>query len=453
MELIDAFDSDFATRNKLLDIDKNEIINQPEYLTSFDKARERINQIEEIMDDYSLKMIAKSDAEVKTIKNILYSISAFTVCISGLLALYLIINVKKRTDSAVKFMKKTSDFDLTYDKSFEKFLQDNDEFGEIIKAEARVRKEFRSIIEKVVQETVTLKNAISKTEESMSYLGAGIDDISSTTEELSAGMEETAASTEEITAASTEVEKSLKDISEKAMSGSDSAKEINDRASELKGNFSHAYDNAINILDSVKGKLYESLNESKAVQEINELTNSILDITAQTNMLALNAAIEAARAGEAGKGFAVVADEIRKLAETSEDTATKIQEITKKVTGSVENLSHNSNELLKFVEIDVTKDYKLMLSATDQYKLDAKLLHDIVSNFSITSDEILLSIKNMVTTMNSIAEATSEGAAGTLNIAEKAATVVSKSNEVMDSIKSTEEGSDSLNDMVNKFKI
>ena len=62
-----------------------------------------------------------------------------------------------------------------------------------------------------------------------------------------------------------------------------------------------------------KTELEQAIVEAKVVEQINVLSESIMDITSQTNLLALNAAIEAARAGEAGKGFSVVAEEMRKL--------------------------------------------------------------------------------------------------------------------------------------------
>ena len=81
-----------------------------------------------------------------------------------------------------------------------------------------------------------------------------------------------------------------------------------------------------------------SIEESRQIGNIDNLTNDILDIASQTNLLALNASIEAARAGEVGKGFAVVAEEIRQLAENSKNTASDIQNISVGVVRAVNQL-------------------------------------------------------------------------------------------------------------------
>lgn len=85
---------------------------------------------------------------------------------------------------------------------------------------------------------------------------------------------------------------------------------------------------AANINES-ELRLNQHIEEIGATSaEIINILDSIKSIADETKMLGLNAAIEAARAGDAGKGFGVVAEEIRKLSESSKQTAEQIRQLT-----------------------------------------------------------------------------------------------------------------------------
>lgn len=70
---------------------------------------------------------------------------------------------------------------------------------------------------------------------------------------------------------------------------------------------------------------------NESAQKIKAATEIITSIADETSLLSLNASIEAARAGENGRGFAVVADQIQKLANQSNESSQKIEEIVSRL--------------------------------------------------------------------------------------------------------------------------
>ena len=332
-------------------------------------------------------------------------------------------------------------------------INSKDEIGALALSTNSFLHNLREIISGIITESNSAEDAVDKLNLNIVNLNGGVEDVSATTEELSATMEETAASTEEMNATSLEIERAAQSIAEKAEDGARASQEIHRRANKLTEEFTKSIEEATSIFENVRANLESALEKAQAVNQIDILSDAILQITSQTNLLALNAAIEAARAGEAGKGFAVVADEIRKLAEDSKNTVTQIQEVTAIVTDSVKNLSSNAAQLLDFVNTKVTNDYNAMLDGAKGYQNDAVYLDELIGDFSATSEELLSSIINVIQVIEEVTNATSEGANGTANIANKTSEIVIEANGVVKQADNVKQNLENVIERVSKFEV
>ena len=355
-------------------------------------------------------------------------------------------------EESVGLLNAVADGDLTQELPPE-LAERRDEVGEMIGALEKMQASLRSFLKDVHDEAERSVAMVGEVQDLVGSLNDSAQDMSAVTEEMAAGMEETAASTSNLENLSDQISASVKANADEAQKSEAYTNEVAERASQLKKDMDASSKQAYDVYHQTKGSVEEAIEAAKVVDHITTLTNDITGIAEQTNLLALNAAIEAARAGEAGRGFSVVADEVRKLAEQSQQTAEKIQALTSKVTGSVNNLSEGANGLLQFMEQNVTKDYEAILKTADQYRTDADYLRDFSRKSNTASQAISDDVDTMNNAMTQIAKATQEEAQGNTQVAEKVTQVAEKANAILAKVHESQEGAERLKEQVAKFKV
>ena len=173
-------------------------------------------------------------------------------------------------------------------------------------------------------------------------LASGVSEAASAAEQLRRAMEQIASGAEEAASASQQTLAVATTTAASLAQARERADFTHRRTSALQAMLADA-GNQIGVwAGNIKQNAERQAGSVAVIEQLKQQAVTIGDVTTvvsqvsdQTSLLALNAAIEAARAGDHGRGFAVVADEVRALAESSERSARKVQELVGEIQGEV----------------------------------------------------------------------------------------------------------------------
>ena len=277
-----------------------------------------------------------------------------------------------------------------------------------------------------------------------------IEAVSSRMEILMSAMSTTSNSMKDVTAGANETADSLQEQlsqTEEILEQIDSAKEVTEtiasNVAQTEQTIGVGKENieqllaSVNQSEEVGATVAEKMNElMENTKKMNSIVEMINSITSQTSLLSLNASIEAARAGEAGRGFAVVAGEIQSLAGQTSEATVNITKLINDINTSIQEVFNSTNQMM---ENNKTQNEAVETMATTFEDIEqcVENIQQVSNNLENVVTELVRSnetIANGINMISSVTQEVSARANETLEDTEKNTVVVSEVTDVIFSI-------------------
>ncbi len=291
-------------------------------------------------------------------------------------------------------------------------LKRRDEIGKLMRAVLNLRGQMKEVIGAIIEKSDAVHFAAEQIDEQTNEGAKAIGQVDMAVSEISEGATsqatETQSATENVIIMGEMVEKTREEV-ETLLAHAEEMQAAGDVATQ-----------ALDELDEINGQtkkaidvIYEQTHTTnESAMRIREVTKMITGIAEETNLLSLNASIEAARAGEQGRGFAVVAAQIQKLAEQSNASTKEIAQIINVLMEDSEKAVATMNEVKEIMDAQNEKVVRAG-EAFSQVKagIDASIKGvESIEEKTIKLDDARANVIDIVQNLTAIAE---ENAAAT----------------------------------------
>ncbi|MGI6149641.1 MAG: methyl-accepting chemotaxis protein [Limnochordia bacterium] len=243
-----------------------------------------------------------------------------------------------------------------------------------------------------------------------------------TGETLLAASEENSATLEEVASSVGELSEAVSSVNNQMEGMAKSAHDVRELAGSGQREMEFTVQSMDRIVQSSSQTQAAVSLVSEAAQSMGVVLEIISEVAEQTNLLALNAAIEAARAGEQGRGFAVVAEEVRKLAEQTQDSVTKIGEMNSSLMQEVARAVSTIGE----TQAEVAKGKQVLDQTRASFESILNNIEEVVERINSVTE----SSRTVDATSQGLAAAAEQQAASMTEVANMAETVASMVQEL-----------------------
>jgi len=353
----------------------------------------------------------KVQSEVMGVVGVIIGASIAVVVVCAILAWLIAGNTVNAIQKSIDVVGEVSKGNLSV-RIDEAAANRSDEVGELCKYVEELRSQLAEIIGKLKTESGNLYSSSNRLHTTSQSANDAVGQVERAVHEIADGAtsqaDETQKATENVILMGNMVEETSAQVEELQKNAVEMQKS-SEQASAILAELASVNQQTVDAIEVISQQT-NTTNESAL--KIRDATNLITEIADETNLLSLNASIEAARAGEQGRGFAVVAAQISKLAEQSNESARKIEEIITSLIAdsskSVETMN-NVRDIMTRQNENVKKTdeaFQIVKEGIDRSMDGVKYIADTTAKL----DEARVNVVDVVQNLTAIAE---ENAAGT----------------------------------------